>query len=251
MVMNNKVLFHLEACFDLISRSSLHMKIQIMGRKISENLGFKSPLLKDKNCLAFFSFHFQMKHKKLHIFVFNHFWIPCFTNQILTKTKIFNMFYLISNQLKKVCIKKWLNKRYPLSCEEFENEKKKEQKKIYHPMQRFEPQIFSNFTTHDLNFHGKWGAWNQIKTSFYGAYIHEFSLLFYSPTTVLFICTLVVEVLKMGTKTNEPLLQQNWSWCCSLQIQQLPFLRWAVLGFIAAAPCASPAWCLACSREKF
>ena len=78
-----------------------------------------------------------------------------------------------------------------------------------------------------------------------------FSLLFYSPTTVLFICTLVVEVLKMGTKTNEPLLQQNWSWCCSLQIQQLPFLRWAVLGFIAAAPCASPAWCLACSREKF
>ena len=46
MVMNNKVLFHLEACFDLISRSSLHMKIQIMGRKINENLGFKLPLRK-------------------------------------------------------------------------------------------------------------------------------------------------------------------------------------------------------------
>ena len=44
--MNNKVLFHLEACFDLISRSSLHMKIQIMGRKIDENLGFKLPLRK-------------------------------------------------------------------------------------------------------------------------------------------------------------------------------------------------------------
>ena len=37
-----KVLFLLEACFDLISGSSLHMKIQIMGGKITENLGFKS-----------------------------------------------------------------------------------------------------------------------------------------------------------------------------------------------------------------
>ena len=32
-----KVLSLLEACFDLISGSSLHMKIQIMGGKITEN----------------------------------------------------------------------------------------------------------------------------------------------------------------------------------------------------------------------
>ena len=38
----------LEACFDLISGSSLHMKIQIMGGKITENLGFKSLLRKVK-----------------------------------------------------------------------------------------------------------------------------------------------------------------------------------------------------------
>ena len=43
-----KVLSLLEACFDLISGSTLHMKIQIMGGKITENLGFKSPLRKVK-----------------------------------------------------------------------------------------------------------------------------------------------------------------------------------------------------------
>ena len=42
----SKVLSLLEACFDLISPSSLSMKIQIIGGKITENLGFKSPLRK-------------------------------------------------------------------------------------------------------------------------------------------------------------------------------------------------------------
>ena len=41
-----KVLSLLEACFDWISVSSLHMKIQIMGGKITENLEFKSPIRK-------------------------------------------------------------------------------------------------------------------------------------------------------------------------------------------------------------
>ena len=36
-----KVLSLLEACFDLISGSSLSMKIQIMGGRITENLGFE------------------------------------------------------------------------------------------------------------------------------------------------------------------------------------------------------------------
>ena len=35
-----KVLSLLEACFDLISPPSTSMKIQIIGRKITENLGF-------------------------------------------------------------------------------------------------------------------------------------------------------------------------------------------------------------------
>ena len=52
-----KVLSLLEACFDLISGSSLHRKIQIKGGKITENLGFKSPLRKvKKKILFFFSF---------------------------------------------------------------------------------------------------------------------------------------------------------------------------------------------------
>ena len=45
---NSKVLSLLEGCFDLISGSSLHKKFQIMGGKITENLGFKSPLRKVK-----------------------------------------------------------------------------------------------------------------------------------------------------------------------------------------------------------
>ena len=52
-----KVLSFLEACFDLISSSSLSMKIQIMGGKMTENPGFKSPLRKVKFfCSFFFSF---------------------------------------------------------------------------------------------------------------------------------------------------------------------------------------------------
>ena len=37
----NKVLSLLEDCFDLISSPSPSMKIQVMGRKITGNLGFK------------------------------------------------------------------------------------------------------------------------------------------------------------------------------------------------------------------
>jgi hypothetical protein len=40
-------------------------------------------------------------------------------------------------------------------CEGFENEKKKEQHFFDLPEWGFEPQIFSNFPAHDLNFHGK------------------------------------------------------------------------------------------------
>jgi hypothetical protein len=69
----SKVLSFLEAWFDLISGSLLHMKIQKMVGKITENLGLKFPLRKVEFILSFFSFHFQFLHKKLHIFVFNHF----------------------------------------------------------------------------------------------------------------------------------------------------------------------------------
>ena len=45
--------------------------------------------------------------------------------------------------------------RYAVFNGEFENEKKKGQKKIDLPELGFEPQIFSNFPAHFLNFHGK------------------------------------------------------------------------------------------------
>jgi hypothetical protein len=40
-------------------------------------------------------------------------------------------------------------------CEEFENEKKKEQKNFDLPEWGFEPKIFSKLSAHDLNYHGK------------------------------------------------------------------------------------------------
>ena len=44
--------------------------------------------------------------------------------------------------------------------------RKKIQKKFDLSEQGFEPQIFSNFPAHDLNFHVKLGARDQIKTCF-------------------------------------------------------------------------------------
>ena len=48
-----KALSLLEACFDLISSPSPFMKVQIMGGKITEYLGFESPFWKDKKILTF------------------------------------------------------------------------------------------------------------------------------------------------------------------------------------------------------
>jgi hypothetical protein len=72
-----KVLSLLEACFDLILGSSLSMKIQIMGGKITENLsGVQIPAPEGQNV----SFHFQILHTKVDIFYFNHFLISCLIN---------------------------------------------------------------------------------------------------------------------------------------------------------------------------
>ena len=50
--------------------------------------------------------------------------------------------------------------------ENLKNEKKKGQNFFDLPEWGFEPQIFSNFPSHELNFHVKWGARDLIKTSF-------------------------------------------------------------------------------------
>ena len=63
-------------------------------------------------------------------------------------------------------IQKWLITKICSFDGEFENEKKKGQNFFDLPEGGFEPQIFSNVPAHDLNFHGKRGAWDQIKTSF-------------------------------------------------------------------------------------
>ena len=88
------VLSLLEAYLDLISGSSLHMKIQITGGKITENLGFKSPLRKVKIFCPFF-IHFQILHKNCISFTI--FSISYLQSRFLSiKPKIFIMFYFIS-----------------------------------------------------------------------------------------------------------------------------------------------------------
>ena len=54
-----KVLSLLEGCFDLISSPSPSIKIQIVGGKITENLGFESPLRKVKKLFVLFLFIFK------------------------------------------------------------------------------------------------------------------------------------------------------------------------------------------------
>ena len=141
----NKSLSLLQAFFDLISVSSLSMKIQIIGRKITENLGFKSLLRKVKN-LYFFLFIFKFFTQKGISFIFATFW---------------HLLWLIRNQIKD--IQKWLQTKTSSFLWEFENEKKIGQN-FFDLLERgFEPQIFSNFSAHDLNFQVKWGARDRVK----------------------------------------------------------------------------------------
>ena len=73
-----------ESSIDLIS-----LKIQILGGNFFKNPGFKSPSGKVNFFVPFsFSFHFHINYKKLHTFLFNHFLISCFTNQLSIKTNI-------------------------------------------------------------------------------------------------------------------------------------------------------------------
>ena len=77
---------------------SYHLEIQIKGGKITENWGSNPPSGRSKKKIKIFwpfSFHFQIFHTKLHIFVFNLFLTSCFTNHISIKSNIFNMFYLV------------------------------------------------------------------------------------------------------------------------------------------------------------
>ena len=76
-ILKCKVLSLLEAYFDLISGSTLSMKIQIMGGKITENLGLKSPLPKVKIfCSFFFSFS-NSSHKSGYLLFKSLFDILC------------------------------------------------------------------------------------------------------------------------------------------------------------------------------
>ena len=127
-----KVLSLLEACFDLILGSSLSMRIQITGWKITGNRGF---------WYLFWLIRNQIKHFENHFFI--NIW---FVNQDAQK---------------------WLKTKICIFYGEFENGKKKRTIFFFDLLERrFEPQIFSNFPAHDLNFHVKWGARGQIKTSF-------------------------------------------------------------------------------------
>ena len=120
---------------DLIS-----IKIQILGGNLFKNPGFKSPSGK-VNFFVPFSFHFHINYKKLHTFLFNHFLISCFTNQISIKKEVFNMFYLISKSLKKIW-KKWLKTKVCSFAWRILNKNKKD-KKIFDRSGDLNPRFLS------------------------------------------------------------------------------------------------------------
>ena len=70
----DKVLSLLEASFDSISGSSLSMKIQIMGGKITKKSWVQIPVLECQKIFVLFSFHFQILHTKVDIFFSATFW---------------------------------------------------------------------------------------------------------------------------------------------------------------------------------
>ena len=74
------------------------------------------------------------------------------------------------------------------------------------PERRFEPQIFSNFPAHGLNFHVKWGAWNQIKQASKinrALHTHKKKKCFYSYLKVMSIFLLYIIFIWTPSWKNE------------------------------------------------
>ena len=107
-------------------------------------------------CFIFFSFLFSNSSQKLGIFDFNQLLISCFVIYKSNKTCWKCSFLLIQ---------KWLKTKICIFYEEFEKEQKKNKNVIDLLEGGFVRQIFSNFLANDLTFHGRWGWWDQIKTS--------------------------------------------------------------------------------------
>ena len=122
------------------------MKIQIMGGQISENLGFKSLLWKVEYFLFFFLFLFKFFTQKWISFILTTCCYLVLQIRYQYKQRFSTCFicYLKVVKIKDIhfCVKNWKMKR-------------KKKKKIDLPERGFEPQIFSNFPTHDLNFYVK------------------------------------------------------------------------------------------------
>ena len=81
----------------MISLPSPSMNIQIVGGKITENLGFESQLRRVKIFLSLLSFHFQILHTKLGILTLTIFFISCIVirNQIKYVENVCSFWYLI------------------------------------------------------------------------------------------------------------------------------------------------------------
>ena len=79
--------------------SEFNIFVQNHVRENYWNSGVQIPAPKGHFSYFFCSFLKSRLHKKQHIFLFNPFWISCFTNIF---THIFNMFYLISKQQSKI-----------------------------------------------------------------------------------------------------------------------------------------------------
>ena len=94
-------LFLLEACFDLISSPlSSFYENSNHGSENYLKSGLRIPALEGQKIFCPFSVHFQILHKKLHIFVFYLFWISWFTNQISIKNHFQQFIWFLNNKTR-------------------------------------------------------------------------------------------------------------------------------------------------------
>ena len=144
----------------MIWSPSISMNIQIVGRKITEILGIKTPLGKVKNSLSFFLFICKFFSQNWVSLILTIFWylVLLFRNQIKHVENVCLYQYLICKTRYSKMAK---NKDMQFFMENLKMNRKRT-KKIDLPERKFEPQIFSNFPTHNLNFHGRWRWRDQI-----------------------------------------------------------------------------------------
>ena len=130
------------------------------GRENYWKSGVQIPAPEGPKNFVLFSFFFQFLHIKLGIFEFNHYLVWLIRNQIKHGDNL--CFYLDLICFVIQDIQKWLKRQICSFLWWIWKWKEKRTKKIWPSGAGIWTLDFENFPAHDLNFHGKWGSWDDI-----------------------------------------------------------------------------------------